>query len=114
MNLFIKNYEQIDNKNIVVVSEDNQSTNILVSKTTDVRDRNEMMKKIINNINSLDVSIRLAFDMYRNGYNYSQIAASFNIPLETVTERVLYAKKVVRDTIMKNYSDYYSLPALTA
>lgn len=112
-NLFIKNYNKTNNKNIVALKMANNNFNNNVSKIINVEDRSKMMKKIVHKIDSLDVSIRLAFDMHRSGYNYNEIALSFNIPLETVRERVQYARKVVRETILENCNDYLSLRSLT-
>jgi len=113
-NLFIKNYDQTNNKNITTLHKSINYFYNSINNDTNIEDRNKMMNKIINKINSLDDSIKLSFDMHRSGYNYYEISTCLNIPLETVKERVQYARKVVRESILENCSDYPALSSLTA
>lgn len=113
-NLFVRNFGPKDKDSNIALINHTKNPDDKRTKWPNEENRNIMMRKIVTDISSLDGPIRLAFDMHRNGYNYNEIATCLNIPLETVKERVAYAKKVVREAVLENCTNYQSLRTLTA
>lgn len=109
INSFSKNFFQTSIANNIALNNNGNNFGGRFSESPNESYRSKMMRKIIANVSSLDGPIRLAFDMHHNGYNYNEIATCFNISLETVKERITYAKKVVREAILENCIDYQSL-----
>jgi Sigma-70, region 4 len=112
-NSFVGNFGRTGKENNIALINYTKHPDDMCAKWPNEENRGKMMRKIIKNISSLDSPIRLVFDMHHNGYNYNEIAKSFNIPLETVKERVAYAKKVVREAVLGNCTDYQSFRSMT-
>ena len=62
-------------------------------------------------IDELDDSIREPFMMHYSGFKYQEIADELNLPLGTVKSRIFFARKALKEMILKHYGDYYLVRA---
>ena len=106
-NIFINNYRKKVKSNTILDSTDN--TFFLDSgpnTITNDGNRNILMQELEEMISNLDESIRVPFTMHQEGYKYNEIADMFNLPLGTVKSRIFFARKALKEKIVKFYGDY--------
>jgi RNA polymerase sigma-70 factor (ECF subfamily) len=107
-NIFINNYRKKVKKNTIIDSTDNlyfinSGTNVIDNDA----DRNILMDELNGMIESLDESIREPFMMHYTGFKYQEIADDLDLPLGTVKSRIFFARKALKEMILKQYGDYY-------
>jgi len=59
-------------------------------------------KEIKKNIDALDETYRIPFQMHNDGYKYKEIAEKLDIPIGTVKSRIFLARKELM-TVLKDY-----------
>ena len=103
-NIFINNYRKKVKKNTILDSTENQfylnSAGPAISN-----DANSaiMMDELQKMVDQLDESIRSPFMMHYYGYKYQEIADQLNLPLGTIKSRIFFARKELKNAVMKNY-----------
>ena len=64
------------------------------------------MEELEGMITSLDDSIKVPFMMHYKGFKYQEIADELDLPLGTVKSRIFFARKALKESIIKSYGDY--------
>jgi RNA polymerase sigma-70 factor (ECF subfamily) len=107
-NIFINNYRKKIKVNTILDATNNSYfIDSGAEKVTNEGGRNIMMKELEQMISSLDDSIRVPFLMHHEGYKYNEIADYFKLPLGTVKSRIFFARKALKEMIVKNYGEEY-------
>jgi len=65
-----------------------------------------MMQELESMIDALDESIKTPFMMHFEGFKYQEIAETLELPLGTVKSRIFFARKALKEAILKSYGDY--------
>lgn len=103
-NIFINDYRKKIKKNTILDSTDNQfflnSGGPMV-----INDANSsmMMDELQELVEKLDDSTRIPFLMHYYGYKYQEIAVQLDLPLGTIKSRIFFARKELKEAVMKNY-----------
>ncbi|HRX27889.1 MAG TPA: RNA polymerase sigma factor [Saprospiraceae bacterium] len=111
-NIFINNYRKKVKRNTIIDSTDNLFfINSGSNSIENDGDRNMFMEELHKMIDELDDSIREPFMMHYSGFKYQEIADELNLPLGTVKSRIFFARKALKEMILKHYGDYYLVRA---
>ncbi len=109
-NIFINDYRKKKKRNTILDSTDNDfyidsNKNIVSNKA----ESNIMMEELKAMVNDLDVTLKVPFIMYFNGYKYQEIADYLELPLGTIKSRIFFARKELKVLVNKRYSNNFSL-----
>lgn len=109
-NIFINNYRKKVKSATMIDTTDNLFflNSGSVSLENDAN-RNIVMKELEGMIETLDESIKVPFVMHYVGHKYQEIADELDLPLGTVKSRIFFARKELKDKIMKHYGDLYTV-----
>ena len=103
-NIFINNYRKKVKKNTIIDQTDNlyyiNSGKNMISNDAE---QNIMMQELEKMVESLDESIKRPFMMHYVGFKYQEIADEFDLPLGTVKSRIFFARKALKDKIVRHY-----------
>lgn len=106
-NIFINNYRKKVKRNTVIDSTDNlfyiNSGSVQIANDAET---NIMMEELEGMIESLDVNIKKPFMMHYVGYKYQEIADELDLPLGTVKSRIFFARKELKEKIIRHYGSY--------
>ena len=106
-NIFINNYRKKMKKNTIVDTTENlfyiNSGGAMVDNDAG---RNILIDELESMIDKLDESTKTPFMMHFTGYKYQEIADALELPLGTVKSRIFFARKELKDNIMKHYGDF--------
>lgn len=109
-NIFINNYRKKMKANTIVDSTENLFYLNSGTKTiSNDADRNMLMDELVSMIDSLDDSIKKPFLMHFEGYKYQEIADELGLPLGTVKSRIFFARKAMKNSILRSYGDYHTV-----
>jgi RNA polymerase sigma-70 factor, ECF subfamily len=114
-NIFINNYRKKIKTNTLIDSTDNLY--FLNSGSASIENdahTNILMDELNGMVADLDENIRVPFIMHYEGYKYQEIADAFELPLGTVKSRIFFARKALKERILKNYGDYTIVRSLSA
>lgn len=64
-----------------------------------------MMKELMKMIDQLSDDYRKPFMMHYRGFQYKEIAEQLEVPIGTVKSRIFYARKNLKEMILKHYED---------
>lgn len=103
-NIFINSYRKKVKQNTLLDSTDNQY-HLNTGGPVISNDANSaiMMKELQEIVDALDDSIRQPFMLHYYGYKYQEIAEQLHLPLGTIKSRIFFARKALKDAILKNY-----------
>jgi RNA polymerase sigma-70 factor (ECF subfamily) len=115
-NIFINNYRKKVKANTILDHSDNS---FFIDSTSSNKPINEggrkmFMEELEEMIAKLDDNIRIPFLMHFEGYKYNEIADEFHLPLGTVKSRIFFARKALKDMILRNYGDENTVRSLSA
>ena len=106
-NTLINNYRKKKKKNTIVDTTENlfyiNSGGAMVDNDAG---RNILIDELESMIDKLDESTKTPFMMHFTGYKYQEIADALELPLGTVKSRIFFARKELKDNIMKHYGDF--------
>lgn len=107
-NIFINNYRKKVKANTIIDTTDNlyyinSGDTIIFNRA----DSEIMMQELNGMIKELDDSIRVPFEMHYIGYKYQEIADKLELPLGTVKSRIFFARKALKEMILKLYPKLY-------
>jgi len=105
-NIFINNYRKKMKRNTIIDSTDNMFFINSGAKVYNQAGGNIMMDELENMVDSLDESIREPFLMHHAGFKYQEIADKLELPLGTVKSRIFFARKELKEKIIKYYGSY--------
>jgi len=106
-NIFINNYRKKMKRNTIVDSTDNlYYINSGSAKVFNEAHSNIMLDELESMVDSLDDSIKQPFLMHYVGYKYQEIAEELGLPLGTVKSRIFFARKELKNKIIKYYGSY--------
>lgn len=105
-NIFINDYRKKAKRNMVIDSTDNlyyiNSGSTIIDNSAE---SNILMKELYAMIDSLEDSMRVPFEMHFEGFKYQEIADELDLPLGTVKSRIFFARKALKEQIVKLYGD---------
>lgn len=107
-NIFINNYRKKVKANTIIDTTDNlyyinSGDTIIFNRA----DSDIMMQELNTMVRELDDSIRVPFEMHYIGYKYQEIADKLELPLGTVKSRIFFARKALKEMILKRYPKLY-------
>lgn len=107
-NIFINNYRKKVKANTIIDTTDNlyyinSGDTIIFNRA----DSDIMMQELNTMIKELDDSIRVPFEMHYIGYKYQEIADKLELPLGTVKSRIFFARKALKEMILRRYPKLY-------
>ena len=103
-NIFINNYRKKMKANTIMDSTDNDFyINSGKNVVSNQGESNIMMKELTGMVSGLENSIKVPFVMHFNGYKYQEIADYLGLPLGTVKSRIFFARKELKDLILRRY-----------
>jgi len=109
-NIFINNYRKKVKANTIMDSTDNMyyinSGNNAVNNDAD---SNIMMEELYKMVGLLEETVRVPFLMHYQGYKYQEIAEQLDMPLGTVKSRIFFARKELKETVLKRYGSVESI-----
>ena len=109
-NIFINNYRKKVKANTIMDSTDNMYYINSGSNAVDNRaDSNIMMEELYKMVGMLEETVRVPFLMHYQGYKYQEIAEQLDMPLGTVKSRIFFARKELKDTVLKRYGSVESI-----
>lgn len=107
-NIFINNYRKKKKANTIIDTTENlyyiNSGSVTINNNAE---SSIMSEELMAMIDELDDSTRIPFMMHYEGYKYQEIADELELPLGTVKSRIFFARKALKDTISKRYSNLY-------
>lgn len=65
-----------------------------------------MMQELDSLMDKLSDGSRIPFDLFFNGYKYTEIAEQLDLPIGTVKSRIFFARKKLRNIVHKNYGEH--------
>lgn len=106
-NIFINNYRKKVKANTIIDSTENlfylnSGKNVIYNDASS----NMLMDELEGMIDSLDDSIKVPFMMHYKGFKYQEIADELSLPLGTVKSRIFFARKALKESILRSYGDY--------
>lgn len=106
-NIFINNYRKKVKANTIIDSTENlfylnSGKNVIYNDAGS----NMLMSELEGMIEALDDSIKTPFMMHFEGFKYQEIADELELPLGTVKSRIFFARKALKQAILKSYGDY--------
>jgi len=103
-NIFINNYRKKMKANTIMDSTDNDFyINSGKNVVSNQAESNIMMKELKGMVRSLENTIKVPFVMHFNGYKYQEIADYLGLPLGTVKSRIFFARKELKNLILRRY-----------
>jgi len=103
-NIFINNYRKKMKANTIMDSTDNlyyiNSGSVVIDNGAE---SDIMMKELTKMIDDLEDGIKIPFMMHYQGFKYQEIADELELPLGTVKSRIFFARKELKDVIVKRY-----------
>jgi RNA polymerase sigma-70 factor, ECF subfamily len=107
-NIFINNYRRRVKMNTIMDSTDNDfyinsGANNNVGNDGDA---SLLLEELNTMIDGLDGDIKQPFMMHFTGFKYQEIADQLMLPLGTVKSRIFFARKAMKELILKNYGSY--------
>ncbi len=109
-NIFINNYRKKSNYKMVNDNTDNLF--YLNSGMGSIENSGEteiFMEELYDMIEHLDDSLRIPFQLHYEGFKYQDIADQLELPLGTIKSRIFFARKELKEKIMKKYNNIYQL-----
>ena len=103
-NIFINNYRKKAKQNIILDPTDNQFyLNTGGPSISNDANSSIMMEELQAIVDQLDDGIREPFMLHYYGYKYQEIAKQLQLPLGTVKSRIFFARKALKNVVLKNY-----------
>ncbi len=115
-NIFINQYRKKQKANTVIDKTENLYYLNSGSKTIrNEADTNLSIKELSDMIDELDDSLMIPFLMHFEGFKYHEISDKLDLPLGTVKSRIFFARKALKEKILRRYGDYNTIrTSLTA
>ena len=109
-NIFINNYRKKVKANTIIDSTENlfylnSGKNVIYNNA----DSNMLMDELEEMIEALDETIKRPFMMHFEGFKYQEIADKLELPLGTVKSRIFFARKALKESILRSYGDYITV-----
>ena len=106
-NIFINNYRKKVKANTIIDSTENlfylnSGKNVIFNDAGS----NMLMSELEGMIEDLDESIKTPFLMHFEGFKYQEIADELELPLGTVKSRIFFARKALKQAILRSYGSY--------
>lgn len=103
-NIFINQYRRRKRRATLLDHSDNQ----FLLQPLDTAANNDGEAKVLYDdlttvINQLDESMRKPFLMHFSGYKYEEIAEEMDLPLGTVKSRIFFARKYLKEYVIRFY-----------
>ncbi|MCB0645089.1 MAG: RNA polymerase sigma factor [Saprospiraceae bacterium] len=109
-NIFINNYRKKVKSGTMIDTTDNlyflNSGSVSLENDANT---NIVMKELEGMIDGLDESIKVPFVMHYVGHKYQDIADHLDLPLGTVKSRIFFARKELKDKILRHYGDLHTV-----
>lgn len=109
-NIFINNYRKKVKSGTMIDTTDNlyflNSGGVSLENDANT---NIVMKELEGMIDGLDESIKVPFVMHYVGHKYQDIADHLDLPLGTVKSRIFFARKELKDKILRHYGDLHTV-----
>lgn len=109
-NIFINNYRKKVKSGTMIDTTDNlyflNSGSVSLENDANT---NIVMKELEGMIEGLDESIKVPFVMHYVGHKYQDIADHLDLPLGTVKSRIFFARKELKDKILRHYGDLHTV-----
>jgi len=109
-NIFINQYRKKQKANTVIDKTENLF--YLNSGSQTIRneaDTNISLQEIESMVDRLDDSLMVPFIMHFEGFKYHEISDKLKLPLGTVKSRIFFARKALKQEILKLYGDYRTI-----
>ena len=103
-NSYVNRYRKQKTRSRVSVALEDLPLSPASSKADASPDSQIMLKDLWNIVNSLSDTYKVPFMMSYEGYQYNEISKHLNIPMGTVKSRINYARKLLKEKIIQNYS----------
>ena len=104
-NAFINNYRRdVKAKNTFDGSNNDFHLLFLKDKVYPSPDSFYSLKEIQKSIDALDDEYKIPFNMFIEGYKYTEIAEKINLPLGTVKSRIFFTRKKL-GKVLEEYSN---------
>ncbi|HOY40837.1 MAG TPA: RNA polymerase sigma factor [Chitinophagales bacterium] len=103
-NIFINDYRKKSKRNTVIDTTDNLYYLNASTTISNAGERAFVMNDIRNALMKISNELRVPFLMHYKGYKYHEIAEQLNLPLGTVKSRIFFARKELKDLLVKDYS----------
>ena len=103
-NIFINDYRKKSKRNTVIDTTDNLYYLNASTTISNAGERAFVMNDIRNALMKISNELRVPFLMHYKGYKYHEIAEQLNFPLGTVKSRIFFARKELKDLLVKDYS----------
>jgi RNA polymerase sigma-70 factor (ECF subfamily) len=103
-NNFINNYRHKIKR--ITIMDSTDSHFFINSGSSSIRndaESNLMMEELTAMLESLDISLRVPFEMHYIGHKYQEIAETLNLPLGTVKSHIFHARKELKVMIDHRY-----------
>lgn len=111
-NIFINNYRKKIKRSTILDATDNQFyLNSAGPAVLNGADSTLFVGELQRFIDNLDESTRVPFMMYYYGYKYQEIADKLMLPLGTIKSRIFFARKALKEAILKNYDGVLAISA---
>ena len=91
-------------RNTVIDTTDNLYYLNASTTISNAGERAFVMNDIRNALMKISNELRVPFLMHYKGYKYHEIAEQLNLPLGTVKSRIFFARKELKDLLVKDYS----------
>ena len=109
-NIFINNYRKKVKSGTMIDTTDNlYFLNSGSASLENDANTNIVMKELDGMIDGLDESIKIPFVMHYVGHKYQDIADHLDLPLGTVKSRIFFARKELKDKILRHYGDLHTV-----
>lgn len=107
-NIFINGYRKKIRANTVLDNTDNQFfINSATAATFNSAESEITLEEVTKMVYALEDSIRIPFLLHFEGFRYQEIADELQLPLGTVKSRIFFARKELRDQILKLYGNSF-------
>ncbi len=103
-NIFINDYRKKSKRNTVIDTTDNLYYLNASTTISNAGERAFVMNDIRNALMKISNELRVPFLMHYKGYKYHEFAEQLNLPLGTVKSRIFFARKELKDLLVKDYS----------
>lgn len=100
-NTFITKYRKRKKLNVVNLPVEDMEHAVVVETTEPKAQTSHTLTSLKNCIDTLSEKSKVPFVMYINGYQYSEISESLDIPMGTVKSRISYARTKLK-TLVSN------------
>lgn len=109
-NIFINNYRKKVKGNTIVDSTENHFfINSNGNAVNNSAESNILINELTGMLDQLDDAIRIPFLMHFQGYKYQEIADYMQLPLGTVKSRIFFARKEMKEKLVRNYQGISSV-----